>query len=52
MKLYELADKLTECDFADKYHKNYEVEAMLIVLKDEYGCKYIYQLDNDMIYPV
>lgn len=52
MTLYELADKLKECDFANENHKNHEVEAMLIVLKDEYGCKYIYQLDYDMIYPV
>ena len=52
MKLYELADKLKECDFDDKSHKNDEVTAMLIVLKDEYGCKHIYQLDYDMIYPV
>ena len=52
MKLYELADKLKECDFDDESHKNYEVAAMLMVLKDEYGCKYIYELDCDMIYSV
>lgn len=52
MILTELADKLKECDFDDKNHKNYEVAAMLMVLKDEYGCKYIYELDCDMIYPV
>ena len=52
MILTELADKLKECDFDDKSHKTYEVAAMLMVLKDEYGCKHIYQLDYDMIYPV
>ena len=52
MTLCELADKLKECDFDDKSHKTDEVAAMLIVLKDKFGCKYIYQLDCDMIYPV
>ena len=52
MKLIELADKLKECDFADKDSLDKEVAAMIIILDDDYGYKRGYQLEGDSIYPI